>query len=98
MEESRRPVAADQYATADDASYSSKELMKTMARALVDEPESVSVIEVGGKQSSILEIKVAKADMGKIIGKQGRTAGALRVILSAVSAKEKKRIWLEIVD
>jgi predicted RNA-binding protein YlqC (UPF0109 family) len=65
---------------------------------LVDEPERVSVSEVGGMHTSILELKVAKADIGKIIGKQGRTAGALRILLSAISAKVKKRFMLEIVD
>ena len=74
-----------------------KELIEIIARALVDEPESVSVSEVGGMRTSILELTVAKADIGKVIGKQGRTAGALRTLLSAVSAKAKKRAWLEIV-
>ncbi len=77
--------------------FAMKELIKTIARALVDEPESVSVSEVGGMHTSILELTVAKTDIGKVIGKQGRTADALRTILSAVSAKEKKRALLEIV-
>jgi uncharacterized protein len=75
-----------------------KELIETIARALVDEPNFVFVTEVGGGQTSILELKVAKTDMGKVIGKQGRTAGALRTILSAVSAKTKKHTVLEIVE
>jgi predicted RNA-binding protein YlqC (UPF0109 family) len=75
-----------------------KEIIETIARALVDKPEIVSVTEVDGVQMSILELKVAKTDIGKIIGKQGRTAVALRTILNAVSAKEKKRTILEIVE
>ena len=74
-----------------------KEMIEIIARALVDEPELVSVIETGGMHTSILELTVAKADIGKVIGKQGRTAGALRTLLSAVSAKTKKRTLLEIV-
>ena len=74
-----------------------KEMIEIIARALVDEPESVSVSEVGGMHTSILQLTVAKADIGKVIGKQGQTAGALRTILSAVSAKAKKRVFLEIV-
>ena len=75
-----------------------KEFIETIARALVDEPELVSVSEIGGMHTSILELKVCKSDIGKIIGKQGRTAGALRILLSAVSAREKKRTMLEIMD
>jgi predicted RNA-binding protein YlqC (UPF0109 family) len=98
MKESRLPTEADHYTPAYDKHYSPKEIIEIISRALVDEPELVSVSEVGGMQTSILEIKVAKADIGKIIGKQGRTAGALRILLGAVSAKEKKRTLLEIVD
>jgi predicted RNA-binding protein YlqC (UPF0109 family) len=75
-----------------------KKLIKTIAQALVDEPDLVSVTEIGGMHTSILELKVSKSDIGKVIGKQGRTAGALRTILSAVSAKLKKRAVLEILD
>ena len=74
-----------------------KELIEIIARALVDQPNLVSVSEVDGMHTSILELKVATADIGKVIGKQGRTAGALRTLLSAVSAKEKKKTLLEIV-
>jgi hypothetical protein len=56
----------------------------------VDQPDLVSVKEIGGMSTSILELRVAKADVGKIIGKHGRTAGALQIILGAVSAREKK--------
>ena len=75
-----------------------KEIIETIARALVDEPDVVSVTEIGGAHTSILELKVAKSDIGKVIGKQGRTAGALRTILNAVSAKAKKHAVLEILE
>jgi hypothetical protein len=75
-----------------------KEMIEMIARALVDEPEFVSVSEVDGMYTSILELKVAKADIGKVIGKQGRMAGALRTLVSAVSGKARKRTVLEIMD
>jgi predicted RNA-binding protein YlqC (UPF0109 family) len=75
-----------------------KDLVKYIAQALVDFPEQVSVNEVVGNQTSVLELKVAKEDLGKIIGKQGRTARAMRTILSAASAKIKKRTVLEIIE
>ena len=75
-----------------------KEIIELIAQALVDQPEMVSVREVGGMHSSILELTVAKTDIGKIIGKQGRTVGALRTLLSAVSAKAKKRAVLEVIE
>ena len=75
-----------------------KELIKYIAQALVDKPEEVSVAEVEGNQTTVLELKVAKEDLGKVIGKQGRTARAMRTILSAASAKIKKRSVLEIIE
>lgn len=75
-----------------------KDLISYIAQSLVDHPEQVSVSEVEGKQTSVLELKVAKSDLGKVIGKQGRTARALRTILSAASAKEHKRAVLEIIE
>lgn len=75
-----------------------KELISYIARALVDHPDQVSVSEVEGNQTSVLELKVAKEDLGKVIGKQGRTARAMRTILSAASAKVKKRTVLEIIE
>jgi uncharacterized protein len=75
-----------------------KDLVKYIAQALVDYPEQVTVTEVVGNQTSVLELKVAKEDLGKIIGKQGRTARAMRTILSAASAKIKKRTVLEIIE
>jgi hypothetical protein len=75
-----------------------KDLIKYIAQALVDTPDQVSVEEVEGNQTSVLELKVAKEDLGKVIGKQGRTARAMRTILSAASAKVKKRTVLEILE
>ena len=75
-----------------------RDLIKDIAHALVDYPEQVEVTEVVGNQTSVLELKVAKEDLGKIIGKQGRTARAMRTILSAASAKIKKRTVLEILE
>ncbi len=75
-----------------------KDLIKYIAQALVDSPEQVEVSEVEGNQTSVLELKVAKDDLGKVIGKQGRTARAMRTILSAASAKIKKRTVLEIIE
>ena len=75
-----------------------KELITYIAKALVDHPEEVEVSEVEGNQTSVLELKVAKEDLGKVIGKQGRTARSMRTILSAASAKMKKRTVLEIIE
>lgn len=75
-----------------------KELIQYIAQALVDYPEKVSVTEIEGNQTSVLELKVAKEDLGKVIGKQGRTAQAMRTLLSAASAKIKKRAVLEIIE
>ena len=75
-----------------------KDLIKYIAQVLVDNPKQVKVEEVRGNQTSVLELKVAKEDLGKVIGKQGRTAGAMRTILNAASAKVKKRTVLEIME
>jgi len=75
-----------------------KELIKMIAKALVDNPDQVEVTEVEGEQTSVLELKVAKEDLGKVIGKQGRTARAMRTILSAASTKINKRSVLEIIE
>jgi predicted RNA-binding protein YlqC (UPF0109 family) len=75
-----------------------KELVKLMAEALVDNPAQVEVTEIAGRDTSVLELKVAKEDMGKIIGKKGRNAQAMRTLLSAASAKLRKRVVLEIID
>jgi hypothetical protein len=75
-----------------------KELIEYIAQALVDNPEQVSVSEVEGEQTSVIELRVAKEDLGKVIGKQGRTARAMRTILSAASTKIRKRAVLEIIE
>ena len=75
-----------------------KELIKYIAQALVDNPDKVEVTEVQGEQTSVIELKVAKEDLGKVIGKQGRTARAMRTILSAASTKINKRAVLEILE
>jgi uncharacterized protein len=75
-----------------------KDLISEIAQALVDRPDQVTVSEVEGGQTLIIELKVAKEDIGKIIGKHGRTAQAIRTILSAASGKAKKRIVLEILE
>jgi len=75
-----------------------KDLIAYIAKALVDKPEEVVVTEIEGEQTSVIELKVAKEDLGKIIGKQGRTARAMRTILSASSTKIRKRSVLEIIE
>jgi len=75
-----------------------KELVEMIARALVDKPEDVEVTEVEGEQTTVIELKVAKDDLGKIIGKEGRTARSIRTILSAASTKIRKRSILEIIE
>lgn len=75
-----------------------KHLMETVCRALVDIPEAVEVKEIEGEQTTVLELKVDKTDLGKVIGKQGRTAKALRTILNAASTKLRKRSVLEIIE
>jgi predicted RNA-binding protein YlqC (UPF0109 family) len=74
------------------------DLILYMAQALVDNPEQVEVTEIEGQQTSVIELKVAKEDLGKVIGKQGRTARAMRTILSAASTKIRKRASLEIIE
>jgi predicted RNA-binding protein YlqC (UPF0109 family) len=75
-----------------------KELIKYIAQSLVDNPDKVEVTEVIGEQTSVIELRVAKEDLGKVIGKQGRTAQAIRTILFAASAKGHKRAVLEILE
>lgn len=75
-----------------------KDLVEFMAKSLVDEPEQVEVNEVLGEQTTVVELKVAKGDLGKVIGKQGRTARSMRTILNAASTKLQKRSVLEIVE
>ena len=75
-----------------------KALIEFVAKSLVDHPDQVEVKEVEGEQTTVLELKVAQDDLGKVIGKQGRMARALRTILSAASTKAKKRTVLEILE
>jgi len=75
-----------------------KELIEYIAKVLVDNPEEVRVTELEGEQTSVIELRVAKEDLGKVIGKQGRTARAMRTILGAASTKIKKRSVLEILE
>ena len=74
-----------------------KELVEFMAKSLVDNPDSVVVNEVNGEQSIILKLTVAPEDMGKIIGKQGRIAKAIRTVMKAVAVKQNKRVIVEII-
>ena len=75
-----------------------KELVELIARALVDEPDQVRVTEVEGEKITVLELRVAQGDLGKVIGKQGRTARAIRIILNATATKLRKRAVLEILE
>jgi len=75
-----------------------KELVELIARALVNEPEAVVVNEIAGPNSSVVELKVAPGDLGKVIGRQGRTARSMRTIVAAAGMKLRKRIVLEIVE
>jgi len=74
-----------------------KALVEAIARALVDHPEAVEVNEVEGERSTILELKVAPDDMGKVIGKQGRIAKAIRTVVKAAATKDDKRVVVEII-
>jgi predicted RNA-binding protein YlqC (UPF0109 family) len=74
-----------------------RELVEIIAKSLVDNPDSVQVNEVLGEQSIILELKVAPEDMGKVIGKQGRIAKAIRTVVKAAAIKENKRVVVEII-
>ena len=75
-----------------------KELVELIAKSLVDNPDQVRVSQLDGEQSSVIELKVAQEDMGKVIGKQGRNAQAIRIILAAAGMKLKKRFSLEIIE
>ena len=75
-----------------------KELVETMVKALVDIPNEVKVSEIAGEQTTVFELVVAKGDLGKVIGKQGKTAKALRTILTGASTKLRKRSVLEIIE
>jgi predicted RNA-binding protein YlqC (UPF0109 family) len=75
-----------------------KELVEEIAKALVDHPENVQITEVEGEQTTVLELRVQNEDLGKVIGRQGRTARAIRTLLSAAGMKIQKRFVLEILE
>ena len=75
-----------------------KDLVEYIARALVDNPDEVSINEVSGEQTTVIELKVSKEDLGKVIGKQGKTARAIRTLLNAASTKLRKKSVLEIIE
>jgi uncharacterized protein len=77
---------------------SAKELIEYVAKALVDHPDQVKVSEIEGERTSVIELSVAKDDLGKVIGKQGRTARAMRIILGAASVNFGKHSVLEIIE
>lgn len=74
-----------------------KELLEFIAKSLVDNPDAVTVNEIDGEQSIILELKVASEDVGKVIGKQGRIAKAIRTVVKAASVEQNKRVVVEII-
>jgi predicted RNA-binding protein YlqC (UPF0109 family) len=75
-----------------------KELVETIARSLVDDPDGVEVSEIDGDKNAVIELKVAKEDIGKVIGKDGRTAQSIRTLLTAASMKAGRRAHLDIID
>lgn len=75
-----------------------KDLVEQMAKALVDKPNDVSVVEIEGEKTTVFELRVAQSDLGKVIGKQGRTARAMRTILNAAGTKMGNRCVLEILE
>jgi len=75
-----------------------RELVEEITKALVDSPEEVKVTQIEGEQTTVIELRVAQSDLGKVIGKQGRTARAMRTILSAAGMKIRKRFVLEILE
>lgn len=75
-----------------------KELLELIAKSLVDKPDEIEITEIENEQASVLELKVAQEDLGKVIGKQGRTARSIRTILAAAGTKLRKRIVLEILE
>ncbi len=75
-----------------------KELIETECKALVDYPDDVKVTQIDGERTTILELRTHPSDIGKVIGKQGRTAQAIRTILAAAGMKQKRRFYLEIME
>ena len=81
-----------------DVEVTMKDLVDYIARALVDEVGRIEITEIAGNQTNIIELKVAKEDIGKVIGRQGRTADAIRTILNCAAAKLSKRYILQIIE
>ncbi len=75
-----------------------KDLIEFMVKALVDDPGEVNITEINGDKITLYELRVSKSDIGKVIGKRGRTASAIRTIINAVSTKQGKRAELEIIE
>ncbi|MBN2383926.1 KH domain-containing protein [bacterium] len=75
-----------------------KDLVEFIVKALVDNPDQVTVSEIEGEKTTVIELRVAQEDLGKVIGRQGRTARAIRTLLTAAATKDKKRIVLEILE
>lgn len=75
-----------------------KEILEVVIKNLVDNPEEVSIKELEGEKSIVFEVKVSEADMGKVIGKQGRIAKSIRTVMKAIASKDKKRITIEFID
>jgi len=75
-----------------------KNLIEVIAKSLVDKPEEVKILEIQGERTAVFELRVAKEDLGKVIGKQGKTARAIRTIVNATATKLKKRAVLEIIE
>ena len=75
-----------------------RELLELIAKSLVDSPDEVEVTEVEGEQTTVLELRVAREDLGKVIGKQGRTARSIRTIVASAGMKLKKRVVFEIIE
>src|SRR5450755_322711 len=98
MSEDAQKSADSAPAPSGSAQPALRELVDYLARGLVDRPEEVEVEEISEPDALVFELKVAEEDLGKVIGKQGRTAKALRTILSAASAKTRRRVILEILE
>ena len=94
----RFPQGSDKTDELTGEAHIMKELISKIAQALVDNPEAVTVDDVQGEHTTVLKLKVDKSDLGKIIGKKGNTARALRTLLTAASGKTRKRHFLEIVE
>lgn len=96
--ESRREAETEDEEMPELSDMPLRDLIETIAQALVDEPDDVEVREIGGDQNALIELRVAQDDIGKVIGKEGRTAQSMRTLLTAASTKLGRRAHLDIVD